>query len=101
MGEQEAIVGRGSAGDGLVSVTVGADGRVEDVELSPGATGEQVRDAVNAAIDELAAALRAGGGGAFEALDAELDKITAGFEQAIGKVADDLAAAQKRLDSLE
>ncbi|WP_249124529.1 YbaB/EbfC family nucleoid-associated protein [Saccharopolyspora erythraea] len=112
MGEQGmqgmAIQGSGAAGDGAVEVAVGADGRVERVELAPGffagdheTAGELVRDAVNSALDDLKAKLHAAGGSAFDALDAELDKITAGFEKAIGAVADDIAAAQKRIDDLE
>ena len=107
----EAVTGQGASADGLISATVTEQGRVERVELSPdllrsaqggaidtGPVGDGIATAVNAAMDDLAAKLRTGASDGFDGLEAKLDEVTAGFERALGKVAEDLERAQKRLE---
>lgn len=111
-GTAEPVAGQGESADGSVRVTLTEQGRVERVEFSPRllesgadgaapdleAIGQHVATATNAALDDLAAKLRSGAGDGFDELEAKLDAVTAGFERALGKVADDLAQAQKRLE---
>lgn len=110
-GAAEVLAGQGFSDDGSIRATVSDQGRVDGLDLSRRIPGSQdggpvdaetlareVTTAVNAALDDLADKRRAGSSDGFDSLEAKLDEVTAGFERALGKVADDLAQAQKRLE---
>lgn len=97
------VRGDGTAADGAVRVTVGADGRIDELHLEPRLLGsgvtvvaDAVREAVNAAQDDVAEKLRSNS--PMHAFETEMDRITDGFERAIEKVAKDLAEVQKRME---
>ncbi|MBB5071092.1 YbaB/EbfC family nucleoid-associated protein [Saccharopolyspora gloriosae] len=101
----DELMGSGGSADGLVRARVDPRGRVGDVafdprqwERTPRAAAEAaVREAVNAALDDMAAKVAAAG--ALPGLDAELGRVTEGFERAMDKVAADIDAARRRLGS--
>ncbi|MFI0465840.1 YbaB/EbfC family nucleoid-associated protein [Saccharopolyspora sp. 5N102] len=95
------VRGEGSAAGGAVRVTVGADGKVDELHLEPRLLGSgvaaiaaAVREAVNAALDDAAGKPER----TMQAFETELDKLSDGFERAIEKVTRNLAEAQKRLE---
>ncbi|MEV5538418.1 YbaB/EbfC family nucleoid-associated protein [Saccharopolyspora shandongensis] len=97
------VRGEGSAAGGAVRVTVGADGKIDELHLEPrllgsgvAAIADAVREAVNAAQDDVAAKPQPDR--TMQAFETELDKLSDGFERAIEKVTRNLAEAQKRLE---
>lgn len=99
----DEVRGEGSAAEGAVRVTVGGDGRIDELHLEPQLLGsgveaiaDAVRTAVNAAHDDADVKRRAND--PMHALESELDRISDGFERAIEKVTKNLADAQKRLE---
>ncbi len=98
-------MGSGASSDGLVRARVDPRGRVGEIAFDPHQWGRMpraaaeaaVREAVNAALDEMAE--KVASTGALPGLGAELGRVTEGFERAMDKVAADIDAARKRLDS--
>lgn len=96
----DEVRGDGTAAGGAVRVTVGADGRIDELRLEPrllgsgvAAIADAIREAVNAAHDDAAGKPDR----AMQAFETELDRLSDGFERAIEKVTKNLAEAQKRL----
>lgn len=105
--------GMGEAANGLIRAVVGSDGRVSALSLAPelrrlGPRGTPVMDsetlaaeiaaAVNAALDDLDATLRAHAGEFGDRLGADLDRIAEDFERALDQVATDIGRAERRLE---
>jgi DNA-binding protein YbaB len=100
---EESLRGQGGSADGLARAIVTADGRLADLHLEPqllerdtATVADVVRGAVNAAHDDVAEKARQNS--AFGTFDAELDRITQGFERALDKATQDLEQARKRLE---
>jgi DNA-binding protein YbaB len=77
-GEVEDLVGEGEAADGKVKVTAGIGGKIEKVELDPRALrtdsdelGEQIAEAVNAALKDLQQKASASAAAAMSGFDPE------------------------------
>lgn len=106
------VTGTGEAANGLIRTIVGTDGRVSALSLAPelrrlGPRGPvmdsetlaaEIVTAVNAALDDLDAKLRAHVGEFGDRLDADLDRIAEDFERALDHVATDIARAERRLE---
>ncbi len=104
--------GTGEAANGLIRAIVGADGRVSALSLAPelrrlGPRGPvmdsetlaaEISAAVNIALDDLDAKLRADLGEFGDRLGADLDRIAEDFERALDQVATDIVRAERRLE---
>lgn len=112
----DVVSGKGESADGMIRVSVDADGRIDDVHLAPellrrgpGGTAWDTGDteaiageitvAVNTALDDLANNVRARAGDVFDDLETELSNVTAEFDTAIDQVRKDIEQARKRLES--
>ncbi|MQA87552.1 MAG: hypothetical protein GEV03_23745 [Streptosporangiales bacterium] len=109
----DELAGHGEAANGLVSVTVGSDGRLRTLHLDPqvmrmGQRGPvmdshtlaaEITTAVNAAIDDLQSKVREGTGDIAGRLEADLDQVTGNFERALEQIDTDIARAHRRLQS--
>lgn len=106
------VTGTGEAANGLIRAVVGADGRLSGLSLAPelrrlGRHGPvmdsvtlaaEIAAAVNAALDDLDAKLRAHVGEFGDRLGADLDRIAEDFERALDQVATDIVRAERRLE---
>jgi DNA-binding protein YbaB len=105
--EPPAVLGHGSAADGLVRVTAGMGGRIESVEIAPGAMrlpsmdlAEEIRTATNEALADLRAAIAETTG--MPDTNAMLDQLREVQRTAVPQLqgfVDTLAQVQERLGS--
>jgi DNA-binding protein YbaB len=108
-GEEQEITGHGTAADGLITVTVSADGRVSELRLDPRALrrgpvtdaaglADEIKQAVNAALADFDQKVKDFTGDLAGELAAGLDELAEGFEQAMEQMATDIARTHRRLE---
>lgn len=105
------VYGMGGAADGLVQARVTADGKIDELRIDPQVMrhsanrsstledlAEDIKTAVNQAIDDLGDQAARSAGEIMDTLGADLNQVTAGFERAMEQITDDIVRAQRRLE---